>query len=262
MNFMRGAILGLSFSVVMLASALPAGAQEPAPPPPAAPVTSPPQTSQATPNQIVIPAGTHLPLQLQNSISTRGAKPGDAVYFQTTFPIVQNDRVAIPVGSYVSGEITQIKRPGRVHGKAELMVRLTTLILPNAYQVRFDAVPSSSGTTRESVNSEGKVIGPSNTKGDAGTVIRTTGEGAIIGAIAGRSGSSAGIGAGAGAAAGLLGVLLTRGPEAELPRGTTLDAVLDRPLYLDGSKINFADPGPARSFPVPPDRESRRVRPR
>ena len=48
-----------------------------------------------------------------------------------------------------------------------------------------------------------------------------------------------------GAAVGLLAVLLTRGPEIELPRGTTLDAVLDRPLYLDSSKVNFTEPGRA-----------------
>lgn len=40
----------------------------------------------------------------------------------------------------------------------------------------------------------------------------------------------AGIGAAAGAAAGLLGVLLSRGPEVVLARGTTLEMVLDRPV--------------------------------
>jgi len=65
----------------------------------------------------------------------------------------------------------------------------------------------------------------------------------------------AGIGAGVGAAAGLAAVLLTRGPELELPRGTTLDAVLDRPLSLDASKINFSDPGRASNMSGPPNRQ-------
>jgi hypothetical protein len=38
-------------------------------------------------------------------------------------------------------------------------------------------------------------------------------------------------------------VLLTRGPEAELPRGSTLDVVLDHDLSLDGSQIQFNNLG-------------------
>ncbi|MGH7837939.1 MAG: hypothetical protein ACREQC_08960, partial [Candidatus Binataceae bacterium] len=63
---------------------------------------------------------------------------------------------------------------------------------------------------------------------------------------------------GAGAAAGLLAVLLTRGPEAELPRGTTLDVVMNRPLYLLSSKVNFTTPGQASTLAGPPNREPQR----
>jgi type IV secretion system protein VirB10 len=69
-----------------------------------------------------------------------------------------------------------------------------------------------------------------------------------------------GIGAAAGAAAGLLWTLFTRGPEVELPRGTSLDIMLDRPLYLDASKINFTDPGRASSLAGPPNRQPQRQR--
>lgn len=64
----------------------------------------------------------------------------------------------------------------------------------------------------------------------------------------------------AGGAAGLAEVLLSRGPEAELPRGTTLDAVLDRPVYLDSDKVKFTGPGQASSIAGPPDREPQRQR--
>ena len=40
-------------------------------------------------------------------------------------------------------------------------------------------------------------------------------------------------------------MLLTRGPELELPRGTTVDVVLDRTVYLDASRVNSSDPGRA-----------------
>jgi len=208
--------------------------------------------------KIEVPSGTHIPLLLHNAISTRSAKPGDPVYFETIFPVMVDGHVVIPVGTYVSGEVTEAKRPGRVKGRAELMVKLTTMILPNAYMVNLNASPSGAGTGGgETVNNEGKVIGDSDKASDIGTVMKTTAAGAGIGAIATESGKGAGIGAGVGAAAGLAGVLLSRGPDAELPRGTTLEAVLDRPIYLDADKVQFTSLGQSTSSGVagPPNRE-------
>lgn len=206
--------------------------------------------------KVEVPGGTHIPLVLHNAISTRSARPGDPVYFETLFPVMINGHVAIPAGSYVSGEVTESKRPGRVKGRGELMIRLKTLILPNAYMVDLNAVPSNAGSGgNETTNNEGKIIGDSNKGGDVGTVAKTTAAGAGIGAIAGRSAAGAGIGAGVGAAAGLMAVLLTRGPEAELPRGSTVEAVLDRAILLDADKVQFTTPGQASTLAGPPNRE-------
>ena len=206
-----------------------------------------------------MPVGTHLPLVLHNAITTRNAQPGDPIYLETLFPIVQNDKILIPAGSYVQGEILEAKRPGRVKGRGELRLRLTSMILPNGYTVSFTAVPNNAGTGgNESVDKEGTIKGDTNKAGDAGTIITDTGVGTAIGGIAARSGEGAGIGAGAGLAAGLITVLLTRGPELELPRGTTLDVVLDRDLHLDPSKINFTDLGKASTLAGPPNREPQR----
>ncbi len=205
--------------------------------------------------RIEVPGGTHIPLVLHNAISTRSARPGDPVYFETLFPVMIDGHVAIPAGSYVSGEVTESKRPGRVKGRGELMIRLKTLILPNAYMVDLNAVPSNAGTGgNETTNNEGKIIGDSNKSGDIGTVAKTTGAGAGIGAIAGGA-RGAGIGAGIGAAVGLTAVLLTRGPEAELPRGSTVEAVLDRAILLDADKVQFTGPGQASTLAGPPNRE-------
>jgi type IV secretion system protein VirB10 len=212
------------------------------------------------PSKIELPTGTHIPLVLHNGVSTRTARVGDPVYFETLFPIMQDGKIIIPAGSYVSGEVTESKRPGRVKGRGELMLRLETLILPNAYIVRFDGSPASASTGgNETTNGEGKIVGDSNKKADAGTVAKTTAAGAGIGGLATRTGTGAGIGAGAGLAVGLAAILLARGPEAELPRGTTLEATLDRPLDFDASKINFTSPGQASTLAGPPNREPGRV---
>ena len=240
--------------------------QQPGPMPPAAavqnaaqdpPAQTPapsPATVRAKSAQIEVPSGTHIPLVLHNAISTRSARPGDPVYFETLFPVMVDGKVVIPAGSYVSGEVTESKRPGRVKGRAELMIRLKTMILPNAYMVNLAATPGNAGTGgAETVNREGQVVGDTDKGSDVGAVVKSTGAGAGIGGIAGGA-KGAGIGAGIGAAAGLGAILLTRGPEAELPRGTTLEAVLDRPLFLDADKVQFTSPGQTTTLSGPPDR--------
>jgi type IV secretion system protein VirB10 len=223
---------------------------------PPAPASRQPNASGTASGRVEVPSGTHIPLVLHNAVSTRSAKIGDPIYLETLFPVMVNGRVAIPAGSYVSGEVTETKRPGRVKGRAELAVRLNTLILPNGYMVSLAAVPNNAGTGgNETVDNEGKVKGDSDKTGDVATVMKTTAEGAGIGAIAAQSGRGAGIGAGIGAAVGIAAVLLSRGPEAELPRGTSLDVVLDRPVFLDADKDKFDTPGQASTLAGPPNRE-------
>jgi type IV secretion system protein VirB10 len=203
-----------------------------------------------------VPSGTHLPLVLHNAISTKSTRPGDPVYFETLFPVMIDGHVVIPAGSYVSGEVTESKRPGRVKGRGELMIRLNEMILPNGYMVNLNAVPSNAGTGGgESTGNEGQIIGDSDKASDVGTIAKTTAAGAGIGGIATRSAQGAGIGAGVGAAVGLATVLLTRGPEAEMPRGTTVEAILDRPVFLDADKVQFTSPGQASTLAGPPNRE-------
>ena len=87
------------------------------------------------PGTVVVPAGTKLPLMLKNAINTKSARPGDSVYCETNFPVVANNRILIPAGTYVQGSITSVKRPGRIHGRAEVLMHFDTLIYPNGYTV-------------------------------------------------------------------------------------------------------------------------------
>lgn len=233
-------------------------AQQEAPAPPAKP-------EKSAAKKLLVPSGTRLPLVVHNSISTRFTKPGDPIYLETTFPIILDGRIVIPAGSYVSGEVISAKRPGKVKGRGELQVRLTNLILPNGYTARLDAYPTGAETgANDKVEEEGKIKGDSDKGSDVGTVIGTTGAGAgvggLIGVAAGNSAKGAAIGGAAGAAAGLLAVLLTRGPELEVPRGSVIDIQLDRPLYLDDDKIQFTDPGRASTLSGPSNRRPVRTR--
>jgi type IV secretion system protein VirB10 len=66
----------------------------------------------------------------------------------------------------------------------------------------------------------------------------------------------AGIGAAAGAAAGLIGVLATRGPDAVLARGSTVEMVLDRPVSFNESELNFNGYQPPRTGASPATAEA------
>jgi len=260
MKYTREAGARLTFvfaASLFCAISLPAQQQEgPQTDAPPAVASKPAPAPQAGPGaKLVVPAGTRIGVVLQNGISTRSAKPGDSVYLQTSFPITINNRIVIPVGSYLRGELIESKRPGRVKGRGEFRMRLNTLILPTGYTVDLNAAPRSADSGgRETMDSEGKVTGPGDKTKDVGTIATTTAEGTAIGAIATQTPKGAGIGAAIGAAAGLAAVLLTRGPEAELPRGSTMDVVLERALTLDGSQIQFTNLGQYQPVIQPPVR--------
>ncbi len=194
-------------------------------------------------DQIVVPTGTRLPLLLRNGINTRTAKPGDSVYFETAYPIAVNNRMAIPLGTFLRGQILEAKRPGRIKGRGEFRIALEQMTYPNGYTIDLRATPSSVDRDgQEGVDGEGKIKGPSSKGRDVATVSVATGGGAYIGALAGgiangAPGRGALIGGGAGGIGSLIAILATRGPEAELPRGTAMDVAFDRPLVLDPSYL-------------------------
>jgi hypothetical protein len=204
-----------------------------------------PVESQTSRPSVLVERGTRIPLSLINSISTKQAAEGDRVYLESVFPILVNGRIAIPPGSYVMGTVTQVKRPGRVKGRGELFVRFDSLTLPNGVTRDFRGrIETLDGRSTERLDkAEGKIESDSNKGNDARTVGEATAAGTSIGAIAGaassRTGMGIGIGAAAGATAGLLGVLLTRGPDAVLAKGTTLEMVLDRELLFTLEEIDF-----------------------
>jgi type IV secretion system protein VirB10 len=181
------------------------------------------------PPPAAIPKGTTIPVQLLNRLSTKTLKPGDGVYAMTIFPITLNNEIVIPVGSSVGGKVTLVERPGKVKGKAGMALSFQVLILPTGSTIPLYA--SLAGSSDAETTTEGKIIGESSKGEDAAKVAGAVAVPAVIGGIAGGQ-RSARVGAGVGAAAGLATVLLTRGKDIVLDKGTTLEIVLDRPLDL------------------------------
>ncbi|MDP9172214.1 MAG: hypothetical protein M3N54_16475, partial [Acidobacteriota bacterium] len=135
------------------------------------------QTPDPAPGPLgyTVDTGTHIALGLINSVSTKHSSPGDRIYLETVFPIVINSHIVIPPGSYVTGTVTDIKRPGRVRGRGELYVRFDSITLPNGvtrdFRSRLGAIDARGSEHLD--KAEGTVKADSNKGGDA----RVIGEG-------------------------------------------------------------------------------------
>lgn len=216
---------------------------------PVAPAPAP----AAAPKAFRLEPGTRIPLNLLNSVSTRNAAEGDRVYLETVYPIMAGGKIVIPPGSSVAGTLTRVKRPGRVKGRGELYLRFDELILPNGTVRDFRAgLGAIDGRDRQQFDrAEGGVKGEGNKAGDATNVgyagASGAGVGAMIGSRAGGVAQGAAIGGAVGAGAALLGVLLTRGPDVVLAKGSTLEMSLDRQLVFEEQEIDFRQGYPGRT---------------
>jgi type IV secretion system protein VirB10 len=120
------------------------------------------------------------------------------------------------------------------------------LTLPNGVTRDFRArVSGLDGRASEELDrKEGSIKSEGNKSGDTRTVLEGAvagaGVGALAGSVAGATGMGAGIGAAAGAAAGLAAVLFTRGPDAVLAKGTTIEMVLDRNVDFNETELDFS----------------------
>jgi type IV secretion system protein VirB10 len=195
-------------------------------------------------NPIVIPAGTQVPVALKHAISTKSAREGDAVYAETTFPIVLNEHVLVPAGTYVQGRISKTQRAGRVKGRAAVLIHFTTLIYPSGYTVLLPgAIENVPGAEKTSIkDSEGTIQQDRQT----GEKIEKAAErgaegglgGAVIGGLGSGSATGAGIGAGIGGVAGVAIAMLSRGADVRLEAGTTVQMVIQRDVTIDGGRIS------------------------
>ena len=215
-------------------------------------------TEPAAPERRIytVPAGTKVLLQLKSAVDTRSAKAGDGVYLISVFPVVVGNRVMIPNGVYVQGVVDRVQRGGRIKGKAQLDMHFTSIIFPNGSVVEVPGVVDSvPGTKNQTVKDNGE--GTIEQNGDKGRNAGRTAEialpsGAGVGTISGAEsghpirGGLTGLAAGA-ATVGIVS-LFTRNADVDIPTGTQVEMVLQRPLQLE--EANLAGVGPPGTAPA------------
>ena len=206
------------------------------------PLVARPTAPPAGLEEYTVPTGTHILLSLRNSVDTKHSREGDRVYLETVYPVSAGGRIVIPRGSFVTGIITQSKQAGGLKGKGQLYIRFDSLTLPNGVSRDFRSRLSNADAPTGKVDrEEGKVTGERDRSHDARTTAEGAGIGAAIGGVAGSAAGAplkgVGIGAAAGAAVGLASVMTKHKADASLPRGTTVEMVLDRDLRYQRSEL-------------------------
>jgi hypothetical protein len=182
-----------------------------------APSTSP--DTQPAPS-VVLEAQTHLPVILDQAISSKDNAAGDRFEASLAAPLRVDGKEVIPAGSKVTGTVLLAHSAGRFKGNASLSVTLSSI---TAQGKTYD-IQTSSHSENTKGRGERTAIG---TGGGAAV-------GAIIGAIAG-GGKGAAIGAGAGAGAGVTGAALTGNRDIVFPAESKIEFRLKKPLEISGS---------------------------
>jgi len=101
-----------------------------------------PQNQSQTPavdTHITIPPGTRISMVLSQAISIKHARPGDIVNLQTSFPVVAENQMAIPPGTYVRAVIDKITRRDKSRAVMAMRLRAVDIIFANGYTVIISA---------------------------------------------------------------------------------------------------------------------------
>jgi len=192
-----------------------ASVRTPAPASVPTPAPAPPKPS--IPATVQIPEGTELTVLLIDPISTGKNSAGDQFMASLADPIVVDGRSVVERGTKVQGRVVDAEGSGRVKGKANIRLVLTSIL--------------DSGKTYPIVTKPFVAEAASGKKRDAGMIGGGAGLGAVIGAIAGGKGGAAKgaiIGGGVGTGA----VLATKGKEVEFDSETKLKFTLDKDAQL------------------------------
>lgn len=221
---------------------------------PTAPSPAPTSSQSPASSTLPLPAGTAVSLTLLDTLDTRSTRAGDSAHFSVREDVWAGSELAIPRGSSVRATLVRVRRPGRIAGRAEIRLQFDELILADGTTLALSAELLRAGFYDIRRGSEGKVRGEGSKGRDAAAVAYGGLQGTILGtAVGGKKGAA--YGGIIGASVGLIGVMLERGPDLELPAGTRMDVELARELAIPVAAIERA-----RALPAPtPQAHDQRV---
>jgi hypothetical protein len=173
-------------------------------------------------DELVVAADSVIGLQLESPVTSERAQVEDSVVARVTRDVKVGDRVAIPAGAKVFGEVTMVERGGKVRERARLGVRFTSVVLADGTRL-----PMSTETVYREGDSPGRESAAKIGGGAIG--------GAIIGGILGGA-KGAAIGGSIGAGAGTATVMAGDRNHATLSAGTPLTVRIEEPVTVTVEK--------------------------
>lgn len=191
------------------------------------------QGSSAAPTATadLIPNGTHFLVRLDDELNSGKTPVNKEFIARTLEPLQTSSGNILPAGARIRGHISRIERGG-LTGRARLWLTFDDIDTRHGHLPLVAEVSSVPGdyAVRPGESKEGEI----EARTSGGTrELEAAATGAALGAAAGAAhgGKGAAIGAATGGVAGFV-ASSGIGQELDLPKGTKLDLVLDRPIYV------------------------------
>ena len=165
-----------------------------------------------------VATGTHITVTVDQTVSSKDAKAGQAVVGTVSRDVTANGKVVIPKGSHAKLVVSSVQASGRLSTPAKLYLRLKSI---EVHGKSYDVGTNSVGRT---MSGKGKR--------DAGFIGGGAAGGALIGGLAG-GGKGAAIGAAAGAGAGTAGAAATGKKDVVFPAETHLTFTTRAPITIN-----------------------------
>lgn len=172
-----------------------------------------------------IEQGTQLILRLQAPLTTRTARPGDPVFLRTAHPIVLHGRT-MPSGSDARGVVIRSQRPGRVRGRGELDIEVTSVTAPDGTVIPLTARWFSSLSPEPR---RPRVYSPPSRIPILAGMAAGYGTVALLSKVSNSHDAILNTGVAAGLTTGVLVGVMKRGEELVLRPGRTIDVVIRQP---------------------------------
>ncbi|GGA75007.1 hypothetical protein GCM10011507_28000 [Edaphobacter acidisoli] len=209
------------------------------PPPSAGENMAPPVSRPAPPPppafvDVTVPSGTVIPVRITQTLSSATSQIGDNFSGVVSSDVVIGGITAIPAGTHVSGNVSDVQEAAHYKGSSLLSVQLTG-INPRGNRLAASSAPYTLQGKARGKNTAEKVGG--------GAAV-----GAILGGIFG-GGKGAAIGAAAGGGLGAGANTVTKGEQVQIPSESIVRFHLSGPISLrvannGGASGNNGAPSP------------------
>ncbi|MBK8189428.1 MAG: hypothetical protein IPK79_03170 [Vampirovibrionales bacterium] len=180
-----------------------------------------------------LPKGSTMIIKLDQPLSSFSSNLGESITGTLENNVFVNDAMAIPAGSEVLGQVSNVSRAGRLGKHGEVDVRFFNVKTPDGAVIPIQGhvvTKDNTGTLRGNTFTMDVIKGVGVAAG--GTAIGAV-AGTAVGGLLGVAGTGAAMGTGVGALAGIGYAVVRRGKDVVIPSGSRLSIKVDEDVSLN-----------------------------